>query len=138
MKNNLQEQPEKVQKLIIHDLHHDISYSTDNEVASSINESLRSPLLSEESVGANTEFNSINNYFTDESEDPVLQNRRSSVDQRRLSNGTPVFQTNMTEDQERRDKLKKQYKHEIHQKVRWYKLLFQVANILKWCIFLML
>jgi hypothetical protein len=38
----------------------------------------------------------------------------------------------LAEELEMKRLRQKQHKHEIHQKVRWYKLLFQVAKILKW------
>ena len=129
---NLQEQPEKVQLIIEHDLHHDISYTSENRTnSSSDDDSLNTPLLSNQSLSANTEFNSIYNYFSEDSEDLVLQ-RRQSVNRRSVAENTPVLPVDFQEQEILRRQLHKQKKHEIHQKVRWYKLLFQVAKILKW------
>lgn len=84
-------------------------------------------------MSVNTEFNSIHAYFSDDSEDLVLNRRSSLLMLNKL--GSEIGQAPsapLMEEENEKKQMHKQYKHEIHQKVRWYKLLFQISNILKW------
>jgi hypothetical protein len=128
---NLHEQPAKVQLIIEHDLHHDISTTSKN--SSTSNDSMDTPLLSDRSLSANTEFNDIYAYFSDDSEDLILRRRASILQMNKgASQNTPMLPQDLADELEMKRMAQRQYKHEIHQKVRWYKLLFQVAKILKW------
>jgi len=127
---SIHEQPQKIQMIIEHDLHHDISYSTANVTEDSTGNSLKSPLLSDRNYSANAEFNPIHNYFSDDSEDLVLRRKSSAHQFKGTSGSIPII--NIEEEEQRKRQIQKQRKHEIHQKVRWYKLLFQIAKILKW------
>lgn len=122
----------KVQMIIEHDLHHNISYTSDAHSSCTSDESLKSPLLSGRSVSVNTEFNDFGAYFSDDSEDLILRRRSSVAKMKGVSASTPMLPMHLAEELEMKRIQQRQYKHEIHQKVRWYKLLFQVAKILKW------
>lgn len=134
MRNNLHEYPEKVQLAIEHDLHHDISYITDKDnEEDSITDSDESSSLSNRTMSVDSQLNPIYDYFSEDTEDLVVL-RRPSLLKGNINlnlNLTPQPQQDMNYEEDRK-KLHRQKKHEIHQKVRWYKLLFQVAKILKW------
>lgn len=133
---NLHEQPAKVQLIIEHDLHHDIS--TTSKSSSNSEDSLDAPLLGDKSISANTEFNDIYAYFSDDSEDLVFRRRISILQLNKgASHNTPMLPQNLADELEMKRLIQKQYKHEIHQKVRWYRLIFQVAKTLKWWMMLM-
>lgn len=86
--------------IIEHNLHHDISYTTESCSSLSSDESLDTPLLSNKSMSANTEFNDLFAYFSDDSDDLIFQ-RRSSVSQMKgFSAKTPMLPLALAEHQE--------------------------------------
>jgi len=131
-KKSIEEQPHKVQMIIEHNLHHDISYTQKSCSSSSSNSSLNTPLLVNKNISINTEFHDIFTYFSDDSEDLILQRRQSLGSKEGASANTPMLPVVFVKELEEKRQYQKQYKHEIHQKIRWFKLLFQVEKILKW------
>lgn len=124
---NIHDQPAKVEMLLNQILHKNISYNSENgSLFSSDDDSLKTPLMSQDEDEGQMEFNDIQKYFSDDSEDLVLNRKITSIVKDGVSPNTPMFSPNtpmlpqiLSQDLEERYFIERVKQHEVHQKVRW-------------------